>query len=52
MKNAFVELDTLNSKKFVEIEAPHKTLRKIAQLLNLDFTKSTTKSYTHIVKDK
>lgn len=50
--NAYIELDTLNSKRFVEIEAFHKLLKELVYKLGLDFTKSTTKSYTHILKEK
>lgn len=52
LRDAYVELDTLNSKKFVEIEAPHARLKLLAKKLGLDFTRSTTKSYTKILKEK
>jgi len=52
LPKAFIELDNLSGKKFVEIEASHKRLKELAQKLGLDFAKSTTKSYTQILKNK
>ncbi len=48
--NGHVELDTVRGMKFVEVEASHKNIRKIARLLNLDFARTTTKSYTQILR--
>lgn len=51
-RNAYIELDTLNSKKFVEIEASHASIKSFAEKLNLDFKESTTKPYTKILEEK
>jgi|SRR3989338_8007325 len=48
-----VELDTLeDGRKFVEIESTHNGINRLAQNLDLDFSKSTPKSYTKILTAK
>lgn len=50
-KNAYIELDILDSgEKFVEIESSQNGIRSLARKLKLDFAKSSTKSYTQILK--
>ncbi|MBI4994777.1 class IV adenylate cyclase [Candidatus Peregrinibacteria bacterium] len=51
LKNAAVELDKINGRFFVEIEAPQKTIEKMAQTLGLDWQKRTTKGYLDILQE-
>lgn len=48
--DAAIELDIVKHKYFVEIEGSKKEINEIAHALNLDWKKSTTKSYLDIVK--
>lgn len=45
-----VTLDTLPFGKFVEIEAPRKKIRELARRLDLNFAKSTTKTYIQLLE--
>jgi len=51
LKDASVELDKLNNKYFVEIEASQKRIGELGRFLNLDPTKSTAQGYLEILKE-
>lgn len=51
LKNASIELDKIKNKYFVEIEASQKIIKKLTDILNLDWKKSTTKDYPAILKE-
>lgn len=46
-----IELDELNGIKIVEIEGSKEKINELAGILNLDFEKSTTKSYPQILRE-
>lgn len=51
LKDAVVELDTLENHYFVEIEASKKRINELAQLLGFDWSQSTSKNYLEILKE-
>lgn len=50
VRGSHVELDTLPSgRMYVEVESSHAGIKGLAAVLGLDFSKTTTKSYTELV---
>lgn len=52
LDDAVIELDKLNNMYFVEIEASEERINELAEILNLDWEKSTTKSYTELLREE
>lgn len=47
-----ITLDSFPFGKFVEIEGSEKSIRAVAKKLNLDFAKSSKKSYTQLLREQ
>lgn len=51
LEGAYIELDTLKGRRFVEIEAPKKRIDELAPILGLDWGQATRKGYVTIMRE-
>lgn len=52
IKGASIELDAMDGRRFVEIEASENKINELAEVFNLDWNLATTKSYVSILRRK
>ena len=50
-RNSLITLDSFPFGKFIEIEGGPRRIKFIARKLNLDFSRTSTKSYTQLLKE-